>query len=215
MRNIDKIKKMNSEELVEFIMEKYINDKCDACIFNQNECKGECRTGMTKWFDAINLDSELTKEEELILDYMKDKCIYIQRFDSCIRGFEINEEEEVIIKFTICDDKLFSWIPEETRIYVKDLLKIKKVKKNIEQENIETNETLYNLIETCRNKLLKIRVIKGKSKCRPIKNTRREDVYEVVWDLMNLFETFGLKSSYEVMKELQSREVRKHFTKND
>ena len=63
---------------------------------------------------------------------------------------------------------------------------------------------LYTIAVSClsaiinRNKLLKIRVTKGKSKCRPIKNTRREDVYEVVWDLMNLFQTFGLKSSYEV-----------------
>lgn len=212
MRNIDKIKEMESEELVEFIMEKFINDKCEACIFNPNECKGNCREGMEKWFDAISLsETQLSKEELAVLEYCENTCCYIKKENSYLKCYGYKEEgddwDEPVCKITIEDKNLFEWMPDRARFDVSELLKIKQVEKTKKEKNIETNETLYKLIETCRNKLLKIRVTKGKSKCRPIKNTRREDVYEVVWDLMNLFQTFGLKSSYEVMKELQRGEV--------
>ena len=198
MRNIDKIKQMNSEELVEFIMESYVNDRCEACVYNPSECKGNCREGMQKWFDAIDLEGTvLSKEEEAILNYCEKDGIYLERDGIYIRvfGYEFDEwgddeTEECKLLIRDKDANLFDWLQDNTKIYVSELLKIKQVEKTKEEKNIETNETLYNLIDTCRKKLSSIRVEKANDgNCMPVKNTKREDVYKVAYDLSHLFKT--------------------------
>lgn len=217
MRNIDKIRKMNSEELTEFIMESYINDKCEACIYKPSECKGNCRQGMKKWFDSINYEeTQLTEKERAILSYCEENCTYLEREGIFIRayGYEIDAEDdygnEEVCKLLIRDCDSFSWAPDGEIIKIEELLKIKQIENIKEEKNIKTNETLYNLIETCRNKLGKIRMIKNGDKYRPIKNTRRNDAYKVLWELLTLFKMFGLNTTYEVMQELQCGEVHKN-----
>lgn len=217
MRNIDNIRKLDSEEFVEFIMETYINHNCRACVYNPNECKGNCREGMTKWLDAIDLEGTvLSKEEEAILNYCEKDGTYLEKDGIFIRvfGYEFNDDEEDDEEIEQCrllvrDESLFSWLPDATRIEIKELLKIRQIVKSKEEKNIETNETLYNLIETCRKKLARIRLIRNGNKYRPIKNTRKEDVYEVLADFLHLFKMNGLATTYEVMQELQSGEIHK------
>ena len=216
MRNIDKIRKMDSEELVEFIMQSYINDKCEACIYNPSKCKGECREGMGKWFDAVDLETELTSRENKILDLLKEDSMYILKSKELIVGLKIQEdedgyEEECVVLEIGGDFESFNWLEEDKKYDIAELLKIKQVEKTIEEKNIETNETLYNLIDTCRKKLSSIRVVKANDgNCMPVKNTKREDVYKVAYDLSHLFKTnYIFKTSYDVMRELQSGEIHK------
>ena len=220
MRNIDKIKQMNSEELVEFIMQSYINDKCEACIYNPSECKGNCREGMQKWFDAIDLEGTiLSKEEEAILNYCVEDCTYLERDGIYIRvfGYDIDGEDdygnEEVCKLLIRDENLFGWFPDNTRIDVCELLKIKQVEKTKEEKNIEKNETLYNLIDVCRKKLAGLYMKKetgsGREWFRPIKNTRAQNVYKTVYELMNIFEPSISYNTYQVMERLQSGEIHK------
>jgi hypothetical protein len=220
MRNIDKIKQMNCEELVEFIMQSYINDKCEACIYNPNECKGNCREGMQKWFDAIDLEGTvLSKDEEAILNYCAGDCdcYYLERDGVYIRAFgyisDDDEEDELECRLIIKNENLFSWFPNKTRMGINKLLEIKQVVKTKEEKNIETNETLYNLIDTCRNKLSGLHMKKETSIngdwYRPIKNTRRQQVYKTVYNLMQLFDPSYPTTTYEVMQRLQSGEIHK------
>lgn len=218
MRNIDKIREMDSEELVEFIMQSYINDKCEACIYNPSECKGKCREGMEKWFDAIDLETELTSRENKILDLLKEDSMYILKQKELIVGLRIQEdedgyEEECVVLEIGGDFESFNWLEEDKKYDIAELLKIKQVEKTIEEKNIETNETLYNLIDTCRKKLAGLYMMKenstGRERFRPIKNTRGQEVYKAIYELMHIFKPSISYTTYQVMENLQSGEIHK------
>lgn len=57
MKNIDKLKEMNFEELIEFIN----GNKCDRCIYNNTNCMHDmCREGTKSW---LQQECELTIKE--------------------------------------------------------------------------------------------------------------------------------------------------------
>ena len=52
MKNIDKIKKMNSEELAKEIS-KESDDPCSHCIYYNQPCRGmTCNEGIKKWLES-------------------------------------------------------------------------------------------------------------------------------------------------------------------
>ena len=67
MKNIDNIRKMNSEELAEF-MSKCMS--CNHCIYNENkECRnatGTCADGIKAWLEQ-EITPKLTDDEKVIL----------------------------------------------------------------------------------------------------------------------------------------------------
>lgn len=57
MRNIDKIKQMQKEELIELLVEC----SCDHCAYNGTNCMHDmCTIGITKWLEQ---EAELTPDD--------------------------------------------------------------------------------------------------------------------------------------------------------
>lgn len=74
MKNIDKIREMNSEDLIIFMN----SNKCDKCSYNGTNCMHDfCREGMKSWLEQ---EAELTIED--IRDEFNEFCTN-NRCDEC------------------------------------------------------------------------------------------------------------------------------------
>lgn len=93
MLNIDRIKNMNTEEMVKLLN----GDKCNMCTYNNTNCLKEfCSQGMREW---LNMEFKLTLND--ILDEFKNYCDGISggcdsddcdncRIDYIVKHFNIN-----------------------------------------------------------------------------------------------------------------------------
>ena len=75
MKNIDRIKQMLPDELVEFMREI----KCYKCVYNDTNCQHDmCTEGITKWLEQ---EAELTIDD--VMDEFKLYCDKKINGDSC------------------------------------------------------------------------------------------------------------------------------------
>lgn len=98
MKNLDKIREMNSDEMVKLLN----GNKCNICTYNNTNCLKEfCKSGIEEW---LNQEAELTIKD---IDYEFNKycregsCISCEQSDysACIYNFIINH-------FNIVDGKI-------------------------------------------------------------------------------------------------------------
>lgn len=97
MKNIERIRKMDSKELMKFLKDS----ECDKCIYKDKDCGNElCSIGIEQW---LNQDVELTFDD--IKKEYNEFCSG-KVCEMCKYSFKICEYEHIRDNFNIIDGKI-------------------------------------------------------------------------------------------------------------
>lgn len=101
MKNIEKIRKMNSEELIN-IFKTYRTDECSMCSYKDKYCGTEnCTIGLNEW---LNQEAELTTED--ISNEFRNFCNENRSCDECKYKRKTCHNDYTLEHFNIIDGKI-------------------------------------------------------------------------------------------------------------
>ena len=97
MKNIDKLRQMDVEELIIFIN----SNKCDRCIYNETNCMHDlCSKGMKEW---LNQECELTVDD---INREHDKFCCARECATCEYPDDTCHYSFLVDHFNIIDGKI-------------------------------------------------------------------------------------------------------------